>query len=190
MTSSNIMINIYVFIFLVFLTSCASNEVDDQTDHLREVFAKQGFCRDRVNDLLNEWERNGGGVKVSLKETRNQIKSDDKSRIALIIKDAWNKQKQTDIEVEESNLGEWPIPDEKYRQVVMSTQESKVIKKEKLEDCPFIIYFTSLILDRYILNVKQREHYVKFDEVPNNMMWESPHAQVWVTYWLFANLAK
>src|SRR5689334_25344307 len=58
------------------------------------IWSEQSACAVSWASLLDEWEQNGGGLKATIRETRNQIATDPKSRFAALVRAAWASQDQ------------------------------------------------------------------------------------------------
>ena len=59
---------------------------------LTHAWSEQSACVTTWENLLDEWEQNGGGLKATLLETRAQLAADRKSRFAALIRTAWAAQ--------------------------------------------------------------------------------------------------
>jgi hypothetical protein len=61
-------------------------------ESLVRYWREQSACVAAWEDLLDEWEHNGGGLKATLRETREQLATDHTSRFAALIRTAWAAQ--------------------------------------------------------------------------------------------------
>jgi hypothetical protein len=143
---------------------------DGKTESLEELgktFESQAVCFSAWDELFVEWEREGGGFKASMLETRRQVATDTKSRLAALVRHTWAKQP-----VRSGALGEWPVErDEELRLI-------KTIGKEAESYVPASCEVPIWSTDAFA----RHERPVEF---PPTVEWASPVSERWSRFWLF-----
>jgi hypothetical protein len=80
------------------LAACSSNpsrHAPPYAESLKRAWSEQAACTASWEGLLEEWERSGGGVKATLRQTRQQVAADQHSRFARLVRRAWSLQAVT-----------------------------------------------------------------------------------------------
>lgn len=184
---------ILVTLVLIFLQMSCSSHLDardDKSDISTEKklsnLEESLSCFSIWGNVINDWKKNGGGIKESLIETRKQIAGDDKSLFSKIVKKSWERQNKDGFHETFNSFGYWDVSSDNYRNAtfIFSEVDSKVVP----EHCLVISWVTSVFWDELRRMNKSTTEPFKLKEVEGSIIWDSPTAQNWVTYWLFVNV--
>lgn len=165
------------------LSSCTAGTADTKeiesgviSPH-NDLFA----CTNKWRGILDEWKKNGGGVKASLVETRAQIAGDETSEFSAIVKASWATQESQGKRRELSELGKWPVSEQAMREATdLYFNESKNIRGN-LTGCRSLADLQPQLWNEVRSGLR------KPVEAPDELDWEMPSSQWWTVYWLFVN---
>lgn len=165
------------------LAACASQSVDRaeklDADAFAAVFDEQRQCWGAWSDLLRDWKAHGGGFKASMQETRRQIAADQASVFAGLVRRAWDGQVLV-----QAGRWQWPVENDRFRAVMWNvTAEGHVPA-----NCEDGFWLDDLVWDELRFDGGDPARARRFLETPVGMSWESPDAQHWTLYWLFAKV--
>lgn len=164
----------------------SSSQLGDESERLPSDFQEETrVCYRRWGALIEEWHEHGGGLSSSIFQTRDKIASDNQSRFAAIVRNAWASQLPTDARPL-SELGTWPINDEEYRRVTASVRFTQ--SDDLGPACETTDWLLSFLWSEIAPRPQDDRKVRRLQEVPDNMEWESPFAQQWIKYWLFVRL--
>lgn len=77
-------------IFVVTSASCSAHQSKEAEFPIEEdYFSAQNRCYDAWGELMREWVSVGGGMKSSIQETRQFVRSDSRSQLSRIIRRTW-----------------------------------------------------------------------------------------------------
>ncbi|GAB2551274.1 hypothetical protein GCM10027065_23230 [Rhodanobacter koreensis] len=157
----------------------------NDTAHLTNVFSQQNKCYRAWNDLVSNWEKNGGGFKESLLSTRNQISADRHSVFSKIVRDVWSVQSGKKSRI--GRFGQWPISAADMTLVVRDSNESisKTLDQYLPHGCGAFTWLYPVIWDKSHAVIGAKVQVVHFAEMPSGMIWDSYSTPRWVLYWLF-----
>jgi hypothetical protein len=185
---------IAVAAFISFVSSCGSISTNGDDVIQAEYFRQNAICINAWTSLMDEWKKNGGGLKDSIQETRRQISNDNTSVLSVLIRKSWEKQRDFDLLV---RIGEWPVSADKLRKTSDSFEE--VIGNQVPDECKSIIWLDPLLWQEIESSsstssaggtTADRREWLKFVEVPESLLWESPQAAHWTRYWLLRKTEK
>jgi len=148
-----------------------------------EIFDDIYSCHYQWKELVRSWRKNGGSFGSSLEDVRLNIKSDNVSEFAKIIKRVWENQRTTQGRTKTIIFGQWPVDD--YIRVVQFPKQSNIKSLE--QKCQTFVWLNALIWDELRSSNNSKTEPIRFKEVPARMEWSSPDAQYWTIYWLLKN---
>lgn len=176
-----------MLITLLTVLGCSSDSIlmSEQTDQKEypelspEAFSQISKCSDSWGKLLDEWEMHGGGVKVSLVETKRQIANDNESRFAKAVREVWDIMGRSHEEVSD---WEWPIPSNELREV--GNLLSEAVTEHVGDGCSSTSWLDPLLWNRMrFVDGDPLKFYVP-QEAPDDVKWDSRSLPAWVLYWL------
>ena len=159
---------------IALIAGCSS--LSDAGPHLQDVWGQQSNCVGSWERLLDEWKSNGGGLRSSMADTRQQIAQDQKSEFANLVRAAWAAQSSGDNKPE---LGQWPLPADSYRSVMAAVPSKGFVPR----DCAVPIY-----LDNWLF--RELGHGARrLDDMPASLdAADATSSNHWLLYWLFARI--
>lgn len=186
----------FILFFTLIFTICScsnsykisSNESFDQDQIIPDkYFDSQIACFSYWQKLTDEWKFNGGGLKSSIAETRYQIAGDKKSKLAKLIRETWLNQKQP-----ESTFGYWPYSPDSAQYIYYIFMKQNESDGDVPKECTSGVELESALWEELIKNsaigesveLPSKNRILKFKEVPNTILWESPYASKWTMHWL------
>jgi hypothetical protein len=180
--------NLLLFVLMVAACSNAGSrqESDMQEDSGLDAAAKiadqQSGCFMEWRRLVEEWNRESGGVAGTLVETRQRIARDSKSAFSAFVRDVWASQiKAGSIK----NFGAWPVDPVVEKQVVDhadAISETYVSKNCALHSFPRALLFNELS------SREMPSTHRKLLETPPEMEWDPYQGGRYLLFWLlFSN---
>lgn len=166
------------------LLGCASQVINESSapldpDAFAAVFTERSQCWGAWGALLRDWESHGGGFKPSMRETREQIAMDEESDFARVVRRAWDRQAMA-----QPGRWQWPVADERSRVVLSDATGEDYVPA----NCEGIFWLDDLVWDELRFDGGNPARARRFVETPVGMAWDSPNAQHWTMYWLFAKV--
>jgi len=125
-----------LFFCMSFLCGCmvkhdAVLAEEDQADGLVGYLSEQKRCVGAWRSVIDDWVENGGGIRSTVSETRQALARDEKSKLALIIRQVWKKQSRL-VSV-----------DHRKAALIFDT----VASREMTEECSSIIWLQALLVE-------------------------------------------
>lgn len=172
------------------LSACAGTSVSPASTSNNEGSLINNYnqqvrlCGTAWRKLYNEWIHNGGGIKDSITETREQIASDKKSKFARIIRDVWNS--SNDAQAEKNQLWRWPINKIKSRKI--SFLFGYISKGYVPKECSDLAWLSSIVWDDIRFVNGDPLKFQMPSEASANVNWNGYTAPNWILYWLLIKL--
>jgi hypothetical protein len=165
------------------LAACASRPAERvdtlDPDAFAAVFKEQHQCWGAWGALLRDWKARGGGFKSSMRETRRQIAEDQESDFARLVRRAWDRQAMA-----QAGRWQWPVEADRIRAVKWNATGEGYVPA----NCEGSFWLDDLLWDELRFEGGDPAQARRFLETPVGMAWESPDAQHWTSYWLFAKI--
>ncbi|MBW8852313.1 MAG: hypothetical protein JF600_16190 [Xanthomonadales bacterium] len=125
-----------LFFCAVFLCGCmvkhdAVLAEEGQADGLVGYLSEQKRCVSAWRSVIDDWVENGGGIRSTVSETRQAIARDERSKLALIIRQVWKRQSRS-VSV-----------DHRKTALIFDT----VASREMTEECSSIIWLQALLVE-------------------------------------------
>jgi hypothetical protein len=172
---------------MVLLASCAfpidRSSTDTQPldpDAFAAVFDERAQCWGAWGALLRDWKNHGGSFKSSMRETRQQIAADQSSNFARVVRRAWARQA-----IVQAGRWQWPVEHDRSRAVMWGATGEGYVPTH----CEGIFWLDDLVWDELRFDNNGNPIAARrFVETPVDMSWDSPNAQHWTMFWLFAKV--
>jgi hypothetical protein len=131
-------------------------------------------------NLLDDWKRNGGGLRESIRATRTQIAHDEISAFAKMVRSSWQRQDHLAPSV---SIGSWPVTQEEHNAVWVT------IRGFVPKHCEAPIWLDDWLWNELQLGEGAIPSVRRLSEMPSNVSVEYPHsAASWIIYWLFVRV--
>lgn len=163
-------------VMLVFLLSSCDMSEKRLT---KEVFERQQECLNYWRETLEEWKSAGGGLDKSIIETREQIRKDETTYFANLVREVWEHQKESEEPFSDRvfQIGAWPVPQETRRRVSLALFEVQSRLSGKCE--------TGVELPALLWKEVYKGGTVKIlEEMPDALPRRSPDVPRWLMFWL------
>ncbi|NVK88865.1 MAG: hypothetical protein HWE13_12090 [Gammaproteobacteria bacterium] len=179
---------VWFFLMMFLLSSCSTKKEFEEksVDEIIKNIEQSISCYSIWLDIYDNWEVEGGGLKASLLATREQILNDKKTLFSAIVRNNWLQQEARDFYVNDSSFGHFSYSSEQFREATFP--ELKVFHDQLPEGCRTYNMLTEVLWKKITELSKDRKDLFKFDEISEDLRWESPIVQNWTTFWLLVNI--
>lgn len=174
-------LTLYLIIFMLF--ACANEERQVEA----VISSELTDCYGEWEKVIKEWKINGGMFDKSLLVTRKNIKGKNQTVFSRLVNFSWDRLEAEKKSHTIKQFGDWPISVSDFRNVTFVFEFD--FSEEFPDKCKVLSWLEPIIWDELRKQGGDNDiGSLKFIEVPSNFNWQSPNAQKWTLYWLFANV--
>ena len=142
-----------------------------------DYFVSTQMCWKEWGELVNEWIKNGGGVKNSILETRRQISTDKKSVLARMVRDTWKRQAIVYFKTFSGPTLPWPVPDSVWDAVSSASLEPALPGVSR--SCGSLAWIGPTLWDHLMISKSPFPR-----EMPDGIKSDPHEAGNWMAYWI------
>lgn len=173
------MLSFAAFLMLVACAGTMPGEQihDDYAQPLeRELFTQKANCIREWGGVYDEWRSGGGGLTAPLESVRAQIRRDDKSRFARMVRAVWAFQK---VPRDYPHIGNWPLRKGELT-AVLAAIPAGFLSEYVSSDCDAFSYMGPILWKRVNDPTAGRDAV----NPPGDLEWEPTMVENWLLYWI------
>ena len=142
-----------------------------------DYFTSTRACWKEWDTLLGEWVKNGGGVKGSINDTRDQISRDKTSSFAKMVRNIWDHQSTVNYKNYDVTILPWPIQDSLWDMVSSASLEPALSAVSS--PCASLAWLGPTLWDHLIIS---KSYFPR--EMPDFIRTDPHAAGNWMVYWI------
>lgn len=181
---------VLLFSIIVSASACAT-QIQSSSDELGGDWQiRQAECWNAWSEIIEEWKDNGGGLKLSIVETRHQIANDKRSRFSKYVRAAWAAQARA---ANRDEMSRWPLSNDELYVAIRAYSDGN--PSDPPNNCGYSL-LESILWREFVLLGADADGSVssngpkifKFSDAPDTVKWTSPDAPRWTYFWLLRRM--
>ena len=188
MAIKEVMVSIlHVSLLLAFLSGCVSDSINRSTGKKESIESRDqsGFdlqvrCYEGWYALLERWKEKGGGIKRTMRETRELSISNVDSEFSNSVKHIWHKQNRQSGKIK---FGEWPINKDHFDEVMKKTLGE--FSKYTPSMCSSVTWFGSVVWNSVMVDEAGEISNDFLVDMPREIRDDPSNASRWMLFWIF-----